>query len=168
MSSNRYSSQNRYQGGGSSSSSRPQQKFVQKKDVQTNQTPSNSLRQQQSKNSGGSSSAAAGGSGSGSGSGSGGGSESRLRMSGNGDWVSSGVHSGNFVNYLPQDEAVAAGLGADEGALDPVESQRVVDLLNRELSRLLKLNPRDFWREGISFTELFIYFLFNSAELSPA
>lgn len=62
--------------------------------------------------------------------------------------------SGNFVNYLPHDEAVAAGLGADEGGLDPVESQRVVDLLNRELSRLLKLNPRDFWRQG--FIYLFI------------
>ncbi|KAH7567520.1 hypothetical protein JRO89_XS07G0086200 [Xanthoceras sorbifolium] len=45
------------------------------------------------------------------------------------------AHSGIFVNYLPQDEAVAAGFGADEGGLDPVESQRVVDLLNRELSR---------------------------------
>lgn len=56
--------------------------------------------------------------------------------------------SGNFVIYLPQDEAVAAGLGQEEGGLDPVESQRVVDLLNRELSRLLKLRPRDFWREG--------------------
>nr|GLL48942.1 uncharacterized protein LOC109153195 [Ipomoea trifida] len=149
MSSNRYSSQNRYQGGGGgSSSSRPQQKFVPKKDVQTNQTLSNSLRQQQSKKSGGAASTAAGGSGSG------GGSASRLRMSENGDWVSSGVHSGNFVNYLPQDEAVAAGLGADEGGLDPVESQRVVDLLNRELSRLLKLNPRDFWREVASDTSL--------------
>lgn len=55
---------------------------------------------------------------------------------------------GNFVNYLPQDEAVAAGLGAEEGGLDPVESQRVVDLLNRELSRLLKLSPREFWKQG--------------------
>jgi hypothetical protein len=55
---------------------------------------------------------------------------------------------GSFVNYLPQDEAVAAGLGPDDGGLDPVESQGVVDLLNRELTRLLKLNPRDFWREG--------------------
>lgn len=59
---------------------------------------------------------------------------------------------GNFVNYLPQDEAVAVGLGADEGGLDPVESQRVVDLLNRELSRLLKLSPKEFWREGKSQT----------------
>lgn len=58
------------------------------------------------------------------------------------------VTSGNFVIYLPQDEAVAAGLGPEDGGLDPLESQRVVDLLNRELSRLLKLNPRDFWREG--------------------
>ncbi|KAF9598766.1 hypothetical protein IFM89_031434 [Coptis chinensis] len=47
----------------------------------------------------------------------------------NGNWVS------NFVNYLPQDEAIATGLGAEDGALDPVESQRVVDLLNRDLSR---------------------------------
>ncbi|KAK4859854.1 hypothetical protein QYF36_012998 [Acer negundo] len=64
------------------------------------------------------------------------------------------AHSGSFVNYLPQDEAVAAGFGADEGGLDPVESQRVVDLLNRELSRLLKLNPRDFWREVASDSSL--------------
>ncbi|KAJ8762595.1 hypothetical protein K2173_008034 [Erythroxylum novogranatense] len=54
---------------------------------------------------------------------------------------------GNFVKYLPQDEAVAAGLGANEGGLDPIESQRVVDLLNRQLSWLLKLSPREFWRE---------------------
>lgn len=66
------------------------------------------------------------------------------------DRVSSKIPGGNFVNYLPQDEAVASGLGADEGGLDPVESQRSVDLLNKELSRLLKLNPKDFWREGDS------------------
>ncbi|KAH7845069.1 hypothetical protein Vadar_028364 [Vaccinium darrowii] len=59
----------------------------------------------------------------------------------------SGSGDGKFVNYLPQDEAVAAGLGADQGGLDPVESQRVVDHLNGELSRLLKLSPKDFWRE---------------------
>lgn len=58
------------------------------------------------------------------------------------------TRSGNFVKFLPHDEAVASGLAADEGGLDPVESQRVVDLLNRELSRLLKLNPREFWKEG--------------------
>ncbi|GKV20075.1 hypothetical protein SLEP1_g30247 [Rubroshorea leprosula] len=63
-------------------------------------------------------------------------------------------HGGNFVNYLPQDEAVAAGLGADEGGLDPVESQRVVDLSNRELSRLLKLNPKEFWKEVAMDTSL--------------
>lgn len=74
----------------------------------------------------------------------------RVRMGENGDWVSSGTQGGSFVNYLPQDEAVAAGLSADEGGLDSVESQRVVDLLNRELSRLLKLNPRNFWTEGIT------------------
>lgn len=73
-------------------------------------------------------------------------SASRLRMGQVGEWVNRASTSGNFVIYLPQDEAVAAGL--EEGGLDPVESQRVVDLLNRELSRLLKLRPRDFWREG--------------------
>ncbi|KAF9621202.1 hypothetical protein IFM89_016696 [Coptis chinensis] len=61
---------------------------------------------------------------------------------------------GNFVNYLAQDEAVATGLGAEDGGLDPVESQRVVDLLNRELSRFLKLNPKDFWTEVASDTSL--------------
>ncbi|XP_008805692.2 activating signal cointegrator 1 complex subunit 2 [Phoenix dactylifera] len=54
---------------------------------------------------------------------------------------------GNFVRYLPQDEAVACGLGADAGGLDAVESQGIVDLLNDELSKLLKMSPRDFWRE---------------------
>ncbi|KAF8025053.1 hypothetical protein BT93_F2032 [Corymbia citriodora subsp. variegata] len=73
---------------------------------------------------------------------------------GGGDWVPSGASGGRFVNYLPQDEAVASGLGAEEGGLDPVESQRVVDLLNRELSRLLKLKPREFWREVASDTSL--------------
>ncbi|PSS19709.1 Activating signal cointegrator 1 complex subunit like [Actinidia chinensis var. chinensis] len=62
---------------------------------------------------------------------------------------------GNFVNYLPQDEAVAAGRGADEGGLDPVEAQRIVDYLNGELSRLLKLSPRDFWREVASDPSLY-------------
>ncbi|WOG91905.1 hypothetical protein DCAR_0311160 [Daucus carota subsp. sativus] len=64
------------------------------------------------------------------------------------------TRSGNFVKYLPHDEAVASGLAADEGGLDPIESQRVVDLLNRELSRLLKLNPREFWKEVASDTSL--------------
>lgn len=58
------------------------------------------------------------------------------------------------MNYLPQDEAVAVGCGAEEGGVDPVESQRVVDLLNRELSRLLKLDSRSFWREVSSNTSL--------------
>lgn len=65
--------------------------------------------------------------------------------------MSGRAQGGNFVNYLPQDEAVASGLGANEGGLDPVESQRVVDLLNRELSRLLKLSPRNFWTEGTTY-----------------
>ncbi|XP_010478129.1 PREDICTED: activating signal cointegrator 1 complex subunit 2-like isoform X1 [Camelina sativa] len=77
---------------------------------------------------------------------------SRVRIGDQGQLVAQG--GGSFVNYLPQDEAVAAGLGSDDGGLDPVESQRVVDLLNRELSRLLKLNPRDFWREVASDASL--------------
>ncbi|XP_062076535.1 uncharacterized protein LOC133781519 [Humulus lupulus] len=71
-----------------------------------------------------------------------------------GSRLSGACSDGKFVNYLPQDEAVAAGFGADEGGLDPVESQRVVDLLNRELSRLLKLNPKEFWREVAMDTSL--------------
>lgn len=51
------------------------------------------------------------------------------------------------MSYLPQDEAVASGLGADAGGLDAEESQAVVDLLNDDLSRILKLSPRDFWKE---------------------
>ncbi|KAG6608430.1 Activating signal cointegrator 1 complex subunit 2, partial [Cucurbita argyrosperma subsp. sororia] len=79
---------------------------------------------------------------------------SRIQMSVSGDWVSSRVSGGSFVNYLPQDEAVASGLRAEEGALDPVESQRVVDLLNRELSRLLKLSAKEFWTEVARDTSL--------------
>ncbi|XP_042493492.1 activating signal cointegrator 1 complex subunit 2-like isoform X2 [Macadamia integrifolia] len=79
---------------------------------------------------------------------------SRVRLGENGDWVSNRQQGGNFVNYLPHDEAVASGLGAEDGALDAVESQRVVDLLNRELSRLLNLPPRDFWREVASDASL--------------
>lgn len=107
-----------------------QQSFVPKstpsQSINSNQTLSNSLRNQQSSSSGSSG-------------------------SGNSDGQRGG---GNFVNYLPQDEAVAAGLGAEEGGLDAVESQSVVDLLNRECSRLLKLNPRDFWTQVASDTSL--------------
>lgn len=80
----------------------------------------------------------------------------RVQMGETGEWVANRAQGGNFVNYLPQDEAVAAGLGAEEGGLDPVESQRVVDLLNRELSRLLKLKPREFWKEGINYGYCFL------------
>ncbi|KAJ0233764.1 Ubiquitin system component Cue protein [Hirschfeldia incana] len=76
----------------------------------------------------------------------------RVRIGDQGQFVAQG--GGSFVNYLPQDEAVAAGLGPEEGGLDPVESQGVVDLLNRELARLLKLNPRLFWREVASDASL--------------
>ncbi|GLJ15877.1 hypothetical protein SUGI_0262160 [Cryptomeria japonica] len=44
---------------------------------------------------------------------------------------------GRFVKYLPQDE---------EGGMDPEETQGVADLLNHELSVLLKMKPRDFWK----------------------
>jgi len=69
--------------------------------------------------------------------------------------VQPGGMNGNFVYYLPQDEAVAAGFGAEDGGLDALESQKVVDLLNSQLSRLLKLKPKDFWSQGTSFSGLF-------------
>lgn len=72
-------------------------------------------------------------------------SSSRVRPGDDGDRVFS-KSVGGFVNYLPQDEAVAAGCGVE---VDAVESQRVVDLLNRELSRLLKLDFSDFCDEGL-------------------
>ncbi|KAL0392113.1 UNVERIFIED_CONTAM: Activating signal cointegrator 1 complex subunit [Sesamum radiatum] len=112
-------------------------KFIPKRDIQnpnSQQTLSNSLRAATNTVGGDGGDAAAA-------------STSRIRMGENGEWVNKKSPSGNFVIYLPQDEAVAAGLGPEEGGLDPVEAQRVVDLLNRELSRLLKLHPRDFWRE---------------------
>jgi activating signal cointegrator complex subunit 2 len=66
----------------------------------------------------------------------------------------------NFVEYLPHDEAVASGLGPEAGGLDVVESQAVVDLLNDEIARLLKMKPRDFWKEGKLFYSLMAeYFL---------
>ncbi|THG21590.1 hypothetical protein TEA_019603 [Camellia sinensis var. sinensis] len=80
------------------------------------------------------------------------------------EYVRNLVSGGNFVNYLPQDEAVAAGLPPDKGGLDPVESQRVVDHLNTHLSRLLRLCPRDFWTQVVSdhslhnFLESFLQF----------
>ncbi|KAK6116006.1 hypothetical protein DH2020_008275 [Rehmannia glutinosa] len=134
--SNRFISQNRND---SKSTSKPQKKFNPKRDFQnpnSQQTLSNSLRAASATNtdSGGGGDAAMA-------------SKSRVRMGEDGEWVSKASTSGNFVIYLPQDDAVAAGLGPKEGGLDPVEAQRVVDLLNRELSRLLKLRPRDFWRE---------------------
>ncbi|KAM1407292.1 hypothetical protein ACFXTH_001872 [Malus domestica] len=43
---------------------------------------------------------------------------------------------------------MVAGLGVDEGGLNALELRRVVDLLNRELSGLLKLNLR-FRRQGV-------------------
>ncbi|KAL0698782.1 hypothetical protein Bca4012_054904 [Brassica carinata] len=82
---------------------------------------------------------------------------SRVRIGDQGQLVSSKTPAqggGSFVNYLPQDEAVAAGLGSEDGGLDSVESQGVVDLLNRELTRLLKLNRRQFWREVASDASL--------------
>ncbi|KAK4434363.1 Activating signal cointegrator 1 complex subunit [Sesamum alatum] len=133
--SNRFASQNRSD---YKNSAKTQMKFIPKRDFQnpnSQQTLSNSLRAATNAvNGGGGGDAAAA-------------STSRIRMGENGEWVNKKSPSGNFVIYLPQDEAVAAGLEPQEGGLDPVEAQRVVDLLNRELSRLLKLHPRDFWRE---------------------
>ncbi|XP_020525946.1 uncharacterized protein LOC18439096 isoform X2 [Amborella trichopoda] len=56
---------------------------------------------------------------------------------------------GGFVRYLPQDEAVASGLGVEHGGLDAIEAQKVVDILNRELGHLLKLNSREFWKQDL-------------------
>lgn len=142
--SNRYSNQNRNE--------KTQKKFVPKRAMQTSQTLANSFRQSVSIKSEGSSNAVN----SSSAGSSAGDVKSRVRMGESGAWVSAAIPSGKFVDYLPQDEAVAAGLGADEGALDPVESQRVVDVLNRELCRLLKMNARDFWREGNVFSIAFV------------
>lgn len=126
------------------SNEKTQKKFAPKKEMHSSQTLASSFRQSVSTKSEGSSTAVN----SSSAGSSAGEVRSRVRMGESGAWVSAAIPSGNFVDYLPQDEAVAAGLGADEGALDPVESQRVVDVLNRELCRLLKMNARDFWREG--------------------
>lgn len=133
-----------------------QMKFVPKVEPNSKQTLSNSIRDSNSRQSDTTYSVGAG-------AGDGAMFSSRIKMGENGEWVSnSGILSGNFVNYLPQDEAVASGLGAHEGGLDPLESQRVVDLLNRELSRLLKLKPRDFWKEGYFFCFLFNLMIFFS------
>ncbi|KAG8390959.1 hypothetical protein BUALT_Bualt01G0137700 [Buddleja alternifolia] len=144
--SNRFNNQNRND---HKSSSKTQKKFIPKRDVQnpnSQQTLSNSLRASDSAATNTGDAAMA--------------STSRVRLGENGEWVNKAFASGNFVIYLPQDEAVAAGLGPEEGGLDPVESQRVVDLLNRELSRLLKLHPKHFWTEGCyssSFSSAFLY-----------
>ena len=125
----------------------PKPQFVPKnQNPNPNPTLSDSLRQSLSNESAAAAPASSGNIGTGS---------SRIQLRDDGAWVSrkavAGVQGGGkFVTYLPQDEAVAAGLGADEGGFDPIESQRVVDLLSRELSRLLKLKPKEFWKEGSS------------------
>ncbi|XP_073305165.1 uncharacterized protein [Primulina huaijiensis] len=81
----------------------------------------------------------------------------RVTRGENGEWANKSSAAGRFVIYLPQDEAVAAGLRVDDGGLDPVESQHVVDLLNRELSRLLKLGPKQFWREVSTDESLYAF-----------
>ncbi|MCO5601672.1 hypothetical protein L7F22_055795 [Adiantum nelumboides] len=55
-------------------------------------------------------------------------------------------NKGSFLPYLPHDDAVAAGLGAEHGGIDAVETQRVADLLNEELSRLLRMQHLEFWK----------------------
>ncbi|KAI5080760.1 hypothetical protein GOP47_0003943 [Adiantum capillus-veneris] len=52
----------------------------------------------------------------------------------------------SFLPYLPHDDAVAAGLGADLGGIDAVETQRVADLLNEDFGRLLRMQPSEFWK----------------------
>ncbi len=55
---------------------------------------------------------------------------------------------GLFPLYLPQDDAVAAGLGGREGGIDVSEAQEVVDILNQKLAALLRLDLRQFWKQG--------------------
>lgn len=55
----------------------------------------------------------------------------------------------SFVPYLPQDDAIMAGLGEREGGVDAAETQEVTDLLNEQLSALLCLPPRQFWKKGL-------------------
>lgn len=55
---------------------------------------------------------------------------------------------GLFLPYLPQDDAVAAGLGAKDGGINASEAQEVVDQLNRQLASLLRLSPPEFWKKG--------------------
>ncbi|XP_024441492.2 uncharacterized protein LOC7488872 isoform X2 [Populus trichocarpa] len=148
--------QQEWRSNNSSNFSKPQTKFVPKnQNPNSNPTLSDSLRQSLSSQSDAAAAAAPASSGNmGAGE-----SSSRIQMRDDGAWMSrkavAGVQGGGkFVTYLPQDEAVAAGLGADEGGLDPVESQRVVDLLSRELSRLLKLKPKEFWKEVASDVSL--------------
>ncbi|KAM1769131.1 hypothetical protein ACFX12_047005 [Malus domestica] len=47
-------------------------------------------------------------------------------------------------------QSLSKQLGANEGGLDALELQKVVDVLNRKLSRLLKLNPKEFWGQVAS------------------
>lgn len=55
---------------------------------------------------------------------------------------------GLFLPYLPQDDAVAAGLGSTEGGIDASEAQEVVDNLNEQLASLLRCSPAEFWKKG--------------------
>lgn len=59
-----------------------------------------------------------------------------------------GKMAGLFLPYLPQDDAVAAGLGVKEGGIDASEAQEVVDLLNQQLAALLRCSPAQFWKQG--------------------
>ena len=54
---------------------------------------------------------------------------------------------GNFLPYLPQDEAAATGSGP-AGGLDTSETQQVVDSANQELAILLRLSEREFGVQG--------------------
>lgn len=45
------------------------------------------------------------------------------------------------------------GLGADNGGLDTVKSQHVVNLFNDELSKLLKISPEGWLEVGVAEVE---------------
>lgn len=73
---------------------------------------------------------------------------------------------GRFVPYLPHEDAVAAGLREWKVGLDASVSQEVIDLLNAELSALLRLRPHQFWKHGL-FTNFAVSLCFLWKSIAP-
>ncbi|GBG66207.1 hypothetical protein CBR_g57086 [Chara braunii] len=53
-----------------------------------------------------------------------------------------------FFPYLPQDDAMAVGIGIDDSS-NAADTQEVVDSLNRQLGILLRMTPKQFWRQVV-------------------